>query len=175
MILSIYKVNQNDLSETLYLFYSKCNSQWENCIGPDEKFLRGKTDYYKKYYGDTCPSYNPDDESDPYPGQPFVEEEEQPIVDNYLPPSTNSYHQNAYIYNPPQSYSYPHNRRQGEEVKAAANNCRKWTNNGDVAVCDENIEIRNKAIEELNEMRDNLGPIACDPGDDRCDDEDFEE
>ena len=42
-------------------------------------------------------------------------------------------------------------------------------------MCDENIEIRDKSIEELNEMRDNLGPIACDPDDDRCDDDDFEE
>ena len=170
-----YKVNQKDLSATLSLFYSKCNSQWENCIGPDEKFLRGKTDYYKKYYGDTCPSYNPNDESDPYPGQPFFEEEEQPKTDSYLPPSTNSYHQDAYIYNPPQSYSYPHNRRQGEEVQAATNNCRKWTNNGNSVVCDENIEIRNTSIEELNEIRDNLGPMALNPEDDRSDGDDFDE
>ena len=44
-----------------------------------------------------------------------------------------------------------------------------------VAVCDENIEIRNKSIEELNEVKDNLGPIACGPDDGRCDDDEFEE
>ena len=58
------------------------------------------------------------------------------------------------------------------EIKQPENNCRKWTNTGDVAVCDEKIEIRNKFIEALNEARDNLRPVICDPEDDRCDDED---
>lgn len=54
--------------------------------------------------------------------------------------------------------------------------CKKWTTNGDVAVCDEYVEIRQTSIEELNEMRDDLGPLACDPDDDdySCDDDDFE-
>ena len=56
-----------------------------------------------------------------------------------------------------------------DEIKQPANNCRKWTNNGDVAVCDENVEIRNLSIDALNEARDNLIPVICDQDDDRCD------
>ena len=54
--------------------------------------------------------------------------------------------------------------------------CKQWASNGDVAVCDEYVEIRQTSIEELNEMRDDLGPLACDPDDDdySCDDDDFE-
>ena len=42
-------------------------------------------------------------------------------------------------------------------------------------MCDENIEIRNTSIEELNEIRDNLGPMALNPEDDRSDGDDFDE
>ena len=62
-----------------------------------------------------------------------------------------------------------------EEPEAPAIKCRKWTNDGSVAVCDENIEIRNQPIEEINQNRDNLGPIACTPEDENCDDDDFDE
>ena len=98
--------------------------------------------------------------------------------------------------------------QEGEQVKVAAVKCRKFTNDGSVAVCDEQIEIsttpieleevpavkcrnlinngsvvavcdekieiRDTTIEEINEERDNLGPIACTPEDENCDDDDFE-
>ena len=49
-------------------------------------------------------------------------------------------------------------------------------NNGSVvAVCDEKVEIRDTTIEEINEKRDNLVPIACTPEDDNCGDDDFDE
>ena len=61
-----------------------------------------------------------------------------------------------------------------DEIKQPANNCRKWTNNGDVAVCDENVEIRNLSIDALNEARDNLIPVICGPDDVLCDEDDFD-
>ena len=156
----LLKVNHNNFPVTSYFFYSKCNSQWENCIGPDEKHLREQADYFEKYFGDTCPSYNPDAKSDPYPGQPFLEDLKQP--------KPNIYHQNAYIYNLPRPYIHSDNRRVGEDLKAAAclkkaRNCRKWTQNGDGVVCDQHIECKGITLEELQEERDKLGPKTCNP------------
>ena len=64
---------------------------------------------------------------------------------------------------------------QGEELKVSPNNCRKFTNNGDVAVCDEDVEIRNLSIDALNEARDNLIPVICEPDDVLCDEDDFDD
>ena len=96
--------------------------------------MREKTDYYKNI--DTCPSYNPDERFDPYPGQPFFKDVENP--------KANSYHPNLYIYNPPTPYVHSDNRRDGDgSVKASTGTFRHWINNGDVSVGDESIEIRN--------------------------------
>ena len=64
-----------------------------------------------------------------------------------------------------------------EELKVVpAVKCRNSINNGSVvAVCDEKVEIRDTTIEEINEKRDNLVPIACTPEDDNCGDDDFDE
>ena len=152
----------------LYFSYSKCNSQWENCVGPDEKYLRGQADYFEKYFGDTCPSYNPDAKNDPYPGQPFLKDLEQP--------KPKIYHQNNYIYNPPRPYIHSGNRRAGELLKAAAclraKNCRKKKNSGNVVVCDENIKCKGLTMEELQEERDKIPAKSCDtnsPLTNRCD------
>ena len=56
------------------------------------------------------------------------------------------------------------------------------TNDGDVAVCDDNTEIRAITIEEMSETtteeegenRDDLGPIVCNPEDENCSNDDFE-
>ena len=132
-----------------YLLYSKCNSQWENCIGPDEKYLRG-TDYYRQLHGNTCPSYNPNVESDPYPGQPFFEDEEQPKADNYLPPKTSSYNENKYIYNPLHTYIPSDNRRQEKIfIKQKGQHCRLWKNMGNKVTCDGSIEYREGTYTEI--------------------------
>ena len=151
---------------TSCLFYSKCNSQWENCIGPDEKYLRKQADYFEKYFGDTCPSYNPDDKSDSYPGQPFIEDTEKSKPKNY--------HQNTYIYNPPNPYVPSGNRRKddtGETLRLTKTalelgiNCRKHKN---VAVCGKNYEMKGVPKEEISETK--VGPIGCNIVEDKCGD-----
>ena len=62
-----------------------------------------------------------------------------------------------------------------ESVKQPAINCRLWSNNGDVVVCDEKIEVRQESIDALSEARDNLSPVLCDPEDPRCFEENFED
>ena len=63
-----------------------------------------------------------------------------------------------------------------EEIKfTPAINCRLWSNNGDVAVCDERIEVRQESIDALSEAKDNLSPVACDPEDPRCFEENFQD
>ena len=71
---------------------------------------------------------------------------------------------------------------QDKPPKLAAINCRQLTNNGSVAVCDENIEIRTTTIEEMSETtseeedenRDELEPIVCNPGDENCNNNNFD-
>ena len=152
-------INPKILIVPLHFFCSKCNSQWENCLGPDENYLREETDYYGNI--DTCPSYNPDERSDSYPGQPFFDD-----VENT---KTNSYPPNPYIYNPPVPYVHSDNRRVGEATKASTGTCRHWINNGDGYVCDENIEIRTAAGKVV---KANL-PLPCNPQRDGCDLDDF--
>ena len=122
---------------------------------------------------DTCPSYNPDDKSDPYPGQPFLEDVEQP--------KTKSYDQNTYIYNPPHPYIHSDNRRQspaGETLELTASavpmglTCRVHTKNADVAQCDENYQAKGVPEEEISET--DVPSIACNKVTDNCDDSEFD-
>ena len=69
-----------------------------------------------------------------------------------------------------------------EQLKLAAVNCRQWTNDGDVVVCDDKTAIRAIIIEEMSETttekegknRDDLGPIVCNPEDENCNPADFD-
>ena len=71
---------------------------------------------------------------------------------------------------------------QDEQLKLPAVNCRKFTNVGDVVVCDDNTEIPAITIEEMSETtteeegenKDDLGPIVCNPEDENCSEDDFE-
>ena len=62
-----------------------------------------------------------------------------------------------------------------ESVQQPAINCRLWSNNGDVVVCDEKFEVRQECIDALSEARDNLSPVVCNPEDPRCFKERFED
>ena len=171
----ISKVNHSTLLVQFYILYSKCNSQWENCIGPDEKYLRG-TDYYGQLHGNTCPFYNPNVKSDPYPGQPFFDDEEQPKANSYLPPKSNIYNENKYICNPLHTYSQSYNRRQETiliKESAKGQVCRLWTNMGNKVVCDGNIEYREGTYTEIVATH---APIANNNDlSGRGDDDDFDE
>ena len=132
------------------LLHSKCDSEWDDCIEEDEKYLREKTDYYKDYYGDTCPTYSPNSQDDPYPGQPFVQENQQ----------NQNYHQYNQ-YNTHQQYNYQHANRRQEEVKATENNCRVYTagEKGERIRCDTNIEVRGVDYQTARDVNiDELDP-----------------
>ena len=150
--------------------------------------MREETNYYRN--SDLCPHYYPGDENDPYPGQPFFEDVEKPKTYHYShnlhaynapveKPKTNHYSHNLDTYNAPVEkpktnhyshnldiYGYPNihsnNRRQETGIKAANKTCRRMTNKGNEARCDENIEVRNEFLEQLDNIR-----VAC--GNDRCD------
>ena len=127
---------------------SKCESEWDDCIKEDERYLREKTDYYERFYGDTCPSYSPDDEDDPYPGQPFVENRQKP------PPSYgyNQHEYNKYRFDNNQYHQ--HATRRQEDVKVQdGSNCRVYTGpKGERVRCDTNIEIRNAEYEDVRNI-----------------------
>ena len=116
--------------------------------------MREKTDYYKDYYGDTCPTYSPNSQDDPYPGQPFVQDSNQ---------QNQKYHQyNQYNqYNTHQQYDYQHHNRRQEEVKATENNCRVYTagTKGERVRCDTNIEVRDVDYKTARDVNiDELDP-----------------
>ena len=112
--------------------------------------MREKTDYYTKFYGDTCPTYNPDSQDDPYPGQPFVQKNQQ----------NNNYDQYNH-YNAYPQYNYQHANRRQEEVIATEQNCRVYTagDRGERVRCDTNIERRNVDYETAR----NIDPGELNP------------
>ena len=55
-----------------FFIFSKCDSEWRDCIEEDENYLRQNTDYYFHNYADQCPAYDKNSPFDPYPGQPVV-------------------------------------------------------------------------------------------------------
>ena len=144
--MSLYPI-ENKLSPKVFilsnLFHSKCDSEWDDCIEADEKYLREKTDYYEKYYGDTCPVYSPGSQDDPYPGQPIVENQPKPQpqykYSNYHP--SNQYH---YTNHNTLRGVISHATRRQEETKSTGTNCRVYQGQkGERVRCDTNIEIRN--------------------------------
>lgn len=129
-----------------------------------KKYLREKTDYYERFYGDTCPSYSPDSQDDPYPGQPFVESREQSLQQNLYKPQPKPQQNYGYDQHQYDKINYNNNqhatRRQEDTRAQDGTNCRVYSGTkGERVRCDRNIEIRDADYEEVR----NVNAVPYDP------------
>ena len=148
--------------------HSKCDSEWDDCIEEDEKYLRENNFYDSESIQNTCPTYDPSSPGDPYPGQP--PQSFPPLPD--IPPYPT--HAQGYGYNHNSYSASQHaNRRQDnqesrqESFQSTETVCRVYQGSmGKRARCDKNIEVRDVGYEPAREI--DVPPL--DPCDDDEDD-----
>jgi hypothetical protein len=113
--------------------FSKCDSEWRDCVQADEEYLRGKTDYYLNNFADQCPAYDPNSTDDPYPGQP-VQAKRQKYPDSLL-----------------NSYQYANRRQETQCVSKGDGQCRVQgtTGGGEKGICEHTCTVAKAPIKEL--------------------------